>query len=101
YRAQAPRRRGAAGSGGRPGADRGARRHCRHRAGCRADAAAAAPGGRLSAAPRADLPHATMFDALRRWRQQRVLQTAAIPDALWDEACASLPFLDLYTDAEM
>ena len=39
-----------------------------------------------------------MFDALSRWRQRRVLQRAAIPDALWREAVALLPFLAILTD---
>jgi len=42
-----------------------------------------------------------MFDAIRNWRRTRVLKSAAIPDPLWDEALASLPFLDLYTDEEI
>jgi Mlc titration factor MtfA (ptsG expression regulator) len=41
-----------------------------------------------------------MFDAVRRWRQQRVLRNAAIPDALWDEACTSLPILGIYSEGE-
>jgi hypothetical protein len=42
-----------------------------------------------------------MFEALRRWRRQRVLRRAAIPDALWREALAALPFLARYDDAEL
>jgi len=42
-----------------------------------------------------------MFDALSRWRQRRVLQRAAIPDALWREALALLPFLAILTDEEL
>ena len=42
-----------------------------------------------------------MFDALRKWREQRVLRTAALPNALWDEAVDALPFLDLYNDDEL
>jgi len=42
-----------------------------------------------------------MFDAIRNWRRTRVLKSAAIPDPLWDEALASLPFLDRYTDEEV
>ncbi len=42
-----------------------------------------------------------MFDAIRNWRRTRVLKSAAIPDPLWDEALASLPFLDLYTGEEI
>jgi Mlc titration factor MtfA (ptsG expression regulator) len=41
-----------------------------------------------------------MFEALRNWRRARVLRGAALPDALWREALAALPFLGLYTDAE-
>ena len=41
-----------------------------------------------------------MFDALRRWRAQRVLRTAALPDDLWDAAVAGLPFLAIYDDTE-
>jgi hypothetical protein len=40
-----------------------------------------------------------MFDALRRWRRERVLKRAAIPDALWREAVAALPFLAIRTKA--
>jgi MtfA peptidase len=42
-----------------------------------------------------------MFEAIRNWRRARVLSTAAIPDDLWDEAFASLPFLALYTADEV
>ena len=42
-----------------------------------------------------------MFDALRRWRRERVLRTQAIPDALWREALEALPFLAILTDAEL
>jgi len=42
-----------------------------------------------------------MFEAIRRWRRARVLKSAALPDALWDEAIAALPFLDRYTDEEL
>ena len=41
-----------------------------------------------------------MFDALRRWRAQRVLRTAALPDDLWNRAVDALPFLDIYDDDE-
>jgi Mlc titration factor MtfA (ptsG expression regulator) len=37
-----------------------------------------------------------MLQRLRRWRAQRVLRRAAIPDALWESAVASLPFLARY-----
>jgi Mlc titration factor MtfA (ptsG expression regulator) len=42
-----------------------------------------------------------VFDAIRKWRTQRVLRTAALPDALWQDAVAALPFLELYDDAEL
>ncbi len=42
-----------------------------------------------------------MFDALRRWRQRRVLASQAIPEALWRDALQSLPFLAMYTDWEI
>src|SRR6266511_2530629 len=42
-----------------------------------------------------------MFEAIRRWRQNRILATAAIPDALWREALEALPFLAIYTEAEL
>ena len=42
-----------------------------------------------------------MFEALRRWRQKRVLASSAIPEPLWREALESLPFLAIYTDAEL
>ena len=42
-----------------------------------------------------------MFDTLRKWRRQRVLRSAAIPDALWREALESLPFVAIYTDEEL
>ena len=42
-----------------------------------------------------------MFDALRRYRRRRVLRTAALPDALWHDACAALPFLAGYTVEEL
>lgn len=41
-----------------------------------------------------------MFDALRRMRRRRVLRRSALPDALWDEAIAALPFLVRYTGEE-
>jgi len=41
-----------------------------------------------------------MFDALKRWRRQRVLGRSALPDALWDEAMATLPFLRDFGDAD-
>ena len=42
-----------------------------------------------------------MFEAIRKWRAQRVLRTAALPDALWNEALAVLPFLAIYTHDEL
>jgi Mlc titration factor MtfA (ptsG expression regulator) len=42
-----------------------------------------------------------MFDTLRKWRRQRVLRSAAIPEALWREALESLPFLAIYTEDEI
>ena len=42
-----------------------------------------------------------MFDALSRWRQRRVLSRAAIPDTLWREATALLPFLVIYGDRDL
>jgi Mlc titration factor MtfA (ptsG expression regulator) len=41
-----------------------------------------------------------MLKALRRWRERRVLRSAALPDALWNEACDALPFLAIYDSAE-
>src|SRR4051794_13594454 len=41
-----------------------------------------------------------MLQRLRRWRAQRVLRRAAIPDALWEPALASLPFLARYDTDE-
>jgi Mlc titration factor MtfA (ptsG expression regulator) len=42
-----------------------------------------------------------MFEALRRYRQRRILRTAALPDALWREACRMLPFLAHHSDDEI
>ena len=42
-----------------------------------------------------------MFEALAKWRQKKVLEHAAIPDALWDEAVALLPFLSIYTGLDL
>ena len=42
-----------------------------------------------------------MFEALKRFRRQRVLRKAALPEALWSEACRALPFLAGYTQDEM
>jgi Mlc titration factor MtfA (ptsG expression regulator) len=42
-----------------------------------------------------------VFEVFRRWRRARVLKGAAIPDPLWSEACATLPFLAPYDAAEL
>jgi Mlc titration factor MtfA (ptsG expression regulator) len=42
-----------------------------------------------------------MLESLRRWRRQRVLARYALPDALWGEALAALPFMALYDDVEL
>jgi Mlc titration factor MtfA (ptsG expression regulator) len=42
-----------------------------------------------------------VFDALRNWRRRRVLAQSAIPDELWREALERLPFLAMYTEAEL
>ena len=42
-----------------------------------------------------------MFGAISRWRRRRVLQTAALPDGLWNEALGALPFLGTYTPDEL
>jgi len=42
-----------------------------------------------------------MFSALRRWRQQQVLKSQAIPEALWRDSLESLPFLAMYNDLEL
>jgi Mlc titration factor MtfA (ptsG expression regulator) len=42
-----------------------------------------------------------MFEAIRKWRQQRVLKSAAIPEPLWREALETLPFMAIYTDGEL
>ena len=41
-----------------------------------------------------------MLNALRRWRERRVLRNAALPDSLWSEACDALPFLRIYGSDE-
>ncbi|MHB8494169.1 MAG: M90 family metallopeptidase [Casimicrobiaceae bacterium] len=43
----------------------------------------------------------TVFDALKRFRRQRVLRKSALPDALWSDACRALSFLAAYTPDEM
>ena len=42
-----------------------------------------------------------MFGAIRKWREGRVLRTAAIPDDLWRRAIAAQPFLAIYTADEL
>jgi Mlc titration factor MtfA (ptsG expression regulator) len=42
-----------------------------------------------------------VFDALRRYRQKRILRAAALPDALWREACTALPFLAMYSSEDL
>ena len=42
-----------------------------------------------------------MFDAIRKWRERRVLRTAAIPDDLWREAVNAQPFLAIYSEDEL
>src|SRR5436190_12932313 len=42
-----------------------------------------------------------MFEAIRRWRQNRILATSAIPEPLWREALEALPFLAVYTESEL
>ena len=42
-----------------------------------------------------------MLGALRRWRRQRTLRSLAIPDAMWRDALEALPFLAMYTEAEL
>src|SRR4051812_14884461 len=46
-------------------------------------------------------PRPLMFDTLRKWRNKRVLRTSGIPDSQWREALEHLPFLAIYTDAEL
>ena len=42
-----------------------------------------------------------MFEALRRWRRNRILANSAIPDELWRDALEALPFLAIYTESEL
>ena len=42
-----------------------------------------------------------MLTALKRWREQRILRTQAIPEGLWRESLDALPFLAIYTDDEL
>jgi MtfA peptidase len=39
--------------------------------------------------------------AMRRWRERRILRTSALPDPLWRDACAALPFLGKWTPDEL
>ncbi|HVP87537.1 MAG TPA: M90 family metallopeptidase [Casimicrobiaceae bacterium] len=42
-----------------------------------------------------------MFEAIRRWRERRILSSSAIPEDLWREALEALPFLAVYTEPEL
>lgn len=42
-----------------------------------------------------------MFEAIRKWRERRVLASSAIPEELWREALEALPFLAVYTETEL
>jgi Mlc titration factor MtfA (ptsG expression regulator) len=42
-----------------------------------------------------------VFAALRRWREARILRASALPDALWRQAVTALPFVSMYTAAEL
>ena len=42
-----------------------------------------------------------MFDALKRWRRQRTLERAALPERLWQDAVASLPFVVALAPADL
>ena len=42
-----------------------------------------------------------MWNAISRWRRQRILRRAVIPDELWDEALALRPFVSIYTADEL
>jgi Mlc titration factor MtfA (ptsG expression regulator) len=42
-----------------------------------------------------------VFDAIRKWRERRVLRTSAIPDDLWREAIDAQPFLAIYSKDEI
>jgi MtfA peptidase len=42
-----------------------------------------------------------MLEAIRNWKQRRVLAQAAIPEPLWRDALESLPFLAIYTESEL
>src|SRR5438270_898902 len=42
-----------------------------------------------------------MIVNLKRWRRDRALRKSAIPDALWQEALARLPFLAIYPSQDL
>jgi Mlc titration factor MtfA (ptsG expression regulator) len=42
-----------------------------------------------------------MFATIRNWRRRRTLATAAIPESLWRQGLAALPFLAIYTEDEL
>jgi len=42
-----------------------------------------------------------MFEALRRYRRNRILHRARLPDELWNSACQALPFLAVYAEEEL
>ncbi len=42
-----------------------------------------------------------MLATIRKWRARRVLRSAALPDALWNDAVAALPFLAAYAEDEL
>ena len=42
-----------------------------------------------------------MFEAIRKWRERRVLRTAALPDRLWRDAVSAQPFLAIYAEGDL
>ena len=42
-----------------------------------------------------------MFSAYKSWRRRRILATHALPDDLWNEAVAMLPFLERYDETTL
>src|SRR5258705_10492465 len=54
-----------------------------------------------SRSPRRPTKSSAVFDAIRKWRERRVLRTAAIPDGLWREAVNAQPFLAIYSEDEL
>jgi Mlc titration factor MtfA (ptsG expression regulator) len=42
-----------------------------------------------------------MFAALRSWRRRRTLERNALPDALWEEGLARLPFLSTFSAEDL